>query len=119
HTRSYGDWSSDVCSSDLVRGRDHSAARDFVARVENAGVAHHTAFILVIPARAVSNHGEEIIVARLFHPRRLKDILAQEVDEFFRGHALKNATHQGIAVGRIVELRTRLRDQRIAGNELE
>src|SRR6266516_3633690 len=37
HTRSYGDWSSDVCSSDLKRGkrfRDHARGRRLVTQHE-------------------------------------------------------------------------------------
>src|SRR5207248_7571189 len=38
HTRSYGDWSSDVCSSDLFlhggMGQDHSAPKNLASLVE-------------------------------------------------------------------------------------
>src|SRR5437867_13104709 len=43
HTRSYGDWSSDVCSSDLASVRG-VRAKGGVIEVETAsGVDHHTA----------------------------------------------------------------------------
>ena len=99
--------------------RDNPAAGDFVAGVQNAGVAHDASIIPVIPARAVRNHGEEIIVARLLHSRRLKNIFAQEVHEFFRRSAFENATRQGVTIGRIVKPRARLGYQRITGKELK
>lgn len=103
----------------VIGRRDNPAAGNFVAGVQRAGVLHDASIVLVIPARAVRNHGEEIIVACLVHSRRLENILAQEVDEFFRRSAFEHATGERVTVGRIVEFRAGLGYQRITGKELK
>src|SRR5256885_4070351 len=40
HTRLQGDWSSDVCSSDLGGGIFHAAVADFIAAATNPYVAY-------------------------------------------------------------------------------
>src|SRR5207248_7621078 len=52
HTRSYGDWSSDVCSSDLVLQEDARDAQAFVdrwgPRVEAMTNARHRGMLRVV-----------------------------------------------------------------------
>src|SRR5207248_5665858 len=42
HTRSYGDWSSDVCSSDLPRANRQSDQPSCKCRIGSIRVARHT-----------------------------------------------------------------------------
>src|SRR5207248_7796844 len=57
HTRSYGDWSSDVCSSDLIQRRTEQVIRDFDVRPPNP----------MLPARALSGGNQQkLIIGREF-----------------------------------------------------
>src|SRR5207248_7672246 len=71
HTRSYGDWSSDVCSSDLLPGVERHELRRGDALV--AAGAYTSSYRLDvaldelddIPARVHVHHGTAAVVARV------------------------------------------------------
>ena len=103
----------------IVRGRDQSSAGNLVTGIQNARIADHAGFVLVIPARAVRNDCEKIIGLRLFHSREPKNILLHVVHVFLRRGAFQNAAQERVAVSRIIELRGRFRHQRVTGENLE
>src|SRR5207248_8837858 len=57
HTRSYGDWSSDVCSSDLENAGLHSVG----------GIVDLAQSLIEIPVRLDADDGSENLLAVYFH----------------------------------------------------
>src|SRR5258706_16176144 len=63
--------------------------------------------------------GEDVVGLRVFHSRGTKNVFSNEVDVFLRGGAFEDAAENGVAVSRVMELRARLGEQRIRGEELQ
>src|ERR1700674_3212556 len=67
----------------------------------------------------MGNDGEKIIGLGVQHSRRRKNVFAYIVHVFLRGGAFQHAPEKRIAVGRVVEFRSRFRDQGIEGEYLQ
>src|SRR6202030_1617567 len=98
---------------------NEAAAGNFVAGVEDAGVADGAGFVAMIPAGAVGDDGEEVVSLRVLHSGGTKNIFADEVDIFLGGGAFEDAAEKGVAGGGIGELRAGLGQKRIGGEDLE
>src|SRR5260370_28060143 len=65
------------------------------------------------------NDREEIIGLGVRHPRGLENILPHVVHVFLRRGAFQHTAEKRVAVRRVVEFRSRFRDQRIGSENLQ
>src|SRR5207248_3461594 len=76
HTRSYGDWSSDVCSSDLLSGRYARGGRG-VVRLK--GKMSGRDFVREIPVELPETEERHDVLATLWARRRVDELMGRDM----------------------------------------